>query len=90
MMLAFTFSSGKKLTGCIMHVKERGGEPQLLEDDRLDFKDTKTVLVKNELYVFKEGCPVSAYKIAYFTSTDHLVKITLSTLPRNEYLNLFP
>ena len=44
------------------------------------------VVVNKELYVFKRGNPVSAYKIADFTRSEHLVKTTLSSLPRNEYL----
>ena len=46
------------------------------------------MVVLNELYAFKYGRPVSAYKIADFTSTDHLVT-NLSTLPHREYLKLF-
>ena len=58
------------------------GEAVNYKDESLDFDCTKTVVVSNELYVFREGSPVSAYKIAKFTSTNPLVKTTLSTLPR--------
>ena len=44
-----------------------------IRDDILNFVGTKTVLVKKELYAFKWGNPVSAYKIADFTSLEHLV-----------------
>ena len=50
---------------------------------------TKTVVVMKELYAFKAGSPVSAYKITHVNSTDHLVKTTLSTLPCNDLLNNF-
>ena len=46
-------------------------------------------MVKNELYTFKEGSLVSAYKIADFTTTEHLVKTTLSTLRCNSHLQWF-
>ena len=55
------------------------GEGKTYEDDGLDFTDTRSVVVLNELYAFKYGDHVSAYKIADFTRTDHLVT-TLSTL----------
>ena len=64
------------------------GEAKKLEDDRFDFNYTKTVVVKKDLYAFKEGSPVSAYKIADFTSTDRLV-IILSTLHHEEELQCF-
>ena len=56
------------------------GEVQTFEDRRFDFRDTKTVVVTNELYAFKEGLEVSAYKIANFFSNDHLVITALSSL----------
>ena len=68
-MIAFT-SSGIKLAKCIFLVKF--GEAHKFEDDRLNFMDTKTVVVNKELYAFKDGNPVSAFKfnIAHFNSTD--------------------
>ena len=53
----------------------------MFEDDCLDFTNRKTVLVNKDLYTFKEGKPVSTYKIANFTSSAHLVKTTLAILP---------
>ena len=58
----------------------------MIEDDRFDFYDTCTVVLLNELYAFKEGSPVRAYKIADFTSSENLVKTTLPTLPRHKAL----
>ena len=49
-----------------MQVKEMGGEASKFEDDRLDFTFTKTVIVKLDLYGFRDGSPVKAFKIAYF------------------------
>ena len=85
-MIAFTLPGGK-YAKCILLLKD--GEALRIDDNRLDFSSNKTVVVKKDLYAFKEGSPVSAYKIADFTSTNHLVKTTLSNLPRNEYLCSF-
>ena len=52
-MFVFTFPVSLKLSKCIMLVKGMSGEPQKFQDNRLDFKDTKTVLVKKELFAFK-------------------------------------
>ena len=67
------------------------GEGKTYEDDGLDFTDTRSVVVLNELYAFKYGDHVSAYKISDFTSTDTDHRVTtLSTLRCNdENLRLF-
>ena len=83
-MIAFTFPEGK-LVNSIMLLDCVTGEAVKIENDRFDFRNTKTVVVKKDLYAFKTGSPVSAYKIADFFTKDHLVT-TLSTLPRNERL----
>ena len=62
------------------------GERRMIEDDRFDFNDTRTVVVLNELYAFKYGIPVSGYKIADLTSSKNLVMTTLPTLPRHKAL----
>ena len=67
-MIAFTYPNGK-LANCILLVGEKGREPQKFQDDSLDFNQTKTVLAKKQLYAFKDGNPVTAYKIAAFPST---------------------
>ena len=82
-MIAFTFLVDK-FKKCIMLLDGVTGEPHKFEDDRLDFNNTSTVLVGKELYTFKEDNPVSAYKIANYTSIEHLVKTTLPSLPRNK------
>ena len=87
-MIAFTIPWGIKFNKSIILLDGVTGEAKKFEDDRFNFKGTMTVVVLNELYAFKNGNPVSAYKIADFTSTDHLV-IPLSTLPLNENLQLF-
>ena len=61
----------------------------MIKDRRFGFTDTRTVVVLNELYAFKKGTPMSAYKIADFTSSENLVKTTLPTLPRIAELNSF-
>ena len=83
-MIAFTFPFGK-FKKSIMLLDGVTGEAQMFKDRRFDFKDTLTVVVKNQLYAFKHGSPVSAYKIANFFSNEHQVT-TLPTLPRNEIL----
>ena len=87
-MIAFTFRISNKFKNSIMLLDGVTGEAVKLEDNRLDFTKTETVVVLNELYVFNYGFSVSAYKIADFTSTDRLV-IDLSTLPRSEELDGF-
>ena len=42
--------------------------------------------MNKDLYAFKYGNPVSAYKITDFSSSEHLVKTTLSPLPSDEML----
>ena len=84
----FTFELGNKVN-IVMWLDEASGEAKQLVDQRLDFKDTRTVLVKKALYAFKDGSPVSVYKYTDFTSIENLVKTTLSTLPRNEFLKWF-
>ena len=86
-MIAFTFQE-RRFKKSIFLLNSVTGEAKKFRDDRFDFKATRTVVVKNELYAFKEGCPVSVYKIANFTSNDHLVT-DLSTLPFDEYLRNF-
>ena len=87
-MIAFTCPYGRALTKSIMLLDCVTGEALKLEGHHFDFTNTKTVLVNKELYTFKEGNPVSAYKIAAFTSTDHLVT-TLSKLPLDDKLTIF-
>ena len=84
-MIALTYPNGK-IKKNIMLLDGVNGEVKTFEDERFDFTDTRKVVVKKELYAFKYGCSVSAYKISDFPSTDHLVT-TLSTLPLNERLN---
>jgi len=84
-MIAFTFNMDRKLTKSIMLLDGVSGEAQKFEDDRFDFNNTLTVVVKKDLYAFKDEEDVSAYKIADFSSNDYLVT-TLSTLPYDEYL----
>jgi len=88
-MIAFTFPFGK-LKKSIMLLDGVTGEVRMIKDDRFDFTDTRTEVVKKELYAFKAGSPaMSAYKIADFTSSENLVKTTLPTLPRHEALEEF-
>ena len=72
-MIAFTIPGGKHAKSIML--LNGMTEAQKFEHHSFNFTDTKTVVVKNELYVFKNGHPVTAYKIARhnFTSTDHLV-----------------
>ena len=73
----------------IMLLDEVTGEARKFDDDRLNFRRTKTVVVNKELYAFVEG-RVSSYKIAHYTSsTFKLVKTSLSLLPCNDVLRKF-
>ena len=47
------------------------------------------MLIRKKMYAFKFGSPVSVCKYEDWTRTEHLVKTALSTLPRNEYLQIF-
>ena len=86
-MIAFTYPSGRKFNKSIMLLDGVSGEVRMIEDDRFDFTDTRTVVVGTKLYAFKAGrAAMSAYKIADFTSSENLVKTTLPTLPRHEAL----
>ena len=67
-------------------VDETGGETKLLRDRRLYFCGTKTVFFNKELYVFRVGNPVLAYKITNFISSETLDKTTLPSLPHNDWL----
>ena len=55
----------------------------------MDFKQARTVLVGRDLYAFKFGSPVSAFKYADFIRIERLVKTTLSTLHRSSHLGYF-
>ena len=66
-----------------------GGKVQNFVDDRLDFNRTNTVVMNKDLYAFKDGCPVEAYKIANFISRNYLVKTSLPSLPFNFRLGSF-
>ena len=66
-----------------------GGEVQNLEDDRLDFTGLSTVVVNKDLYAFKYGYPVEAYKMTNFISRNNLVKTSLPSLPFNFRLGAF-
>ena len=59
-MISFTVSGGR-FSKCIFLRDRIAGELQRFEDERMEFKDDFMVLVKKELYTFKEGSPVSAY-----------------------------
>ena len=85
-MIAFTFPlPNSKFAKSIMLLDGVTGEAQQFGHEFFNFTNTRTVVVKNQLYAFKVASPVSAYKIANFFSNDHQV-ITLPTLPCNEYL----
>ena len=87
MMFAFTFPDFYgKFTNSVLLLNELSGEAQQIEDMRLDFKDTKTVLVRKNLYAFKEGFPVYSSKYADFTCIQQLKRTALSTLPRVQHL----
>ena len=64
------------------------GEPQTFDHASLDFSATKTVAVKKDLYAFKDGSPVSAYKISNIPSNDYLVT-PLPSLPNDVKLKEF-
>ena len=87
-MIAFTYPR-KKLVKSIIMLNGITGEAQMFEDESFNFKNTKTVVVKKDLYAVKEGSSMSVYKITKFTSSDNLVRTTLTTLPREKKLSCF-
>ena len=88
-MFAFTFAG--KLSKSILLLNGVTGEAQKFEHDSFNFTDTtSTVVIKKELYVFKYSSPVSAYKIADFTSSKkNLAITTFPSFPHNEKLSFF-
>ena len=71
-MIAFTYPRRKKLVKSIIMLNGITGEAQKFEDESFNFKNTKkTVVVKKDLYAFKEASSMSVYKIANFTSSDN-------------------
>lgn len=67
------------------------GETRRFEDQRFDFEKAISVIVYNELYVFKasKSDPVKVYKYKGFTRAETLVKTTLSNLPHDQALRFF-
>ena len=55
----FTYSGSVKFAHIVMRLDEVTGEGVQVEDQRLDFEDTRSVMVNKDLYVFKDGAPVS-------------------------------
>ena len=56
---SFTYPVGRKFAHIVMRLDEVTGEGMQVEDQRLDFEDTMSVMVNKDLYVFKAGTPVS-------------------------------
>ena len=57
---SFTYPAGPKFKSIVMRLDEVAGEGAQVEDQRLDFEDTRSVMVKKDLFVFAFGAPVSA------------------------------
>ena len=87
-MYAFTFPD-RKFQHTIFQLNPFTRETRKIQDERLNFRGTKTVLVKLELFAFKAGSPITTFKYAEFASTSFLKKNDLATLPCNFYLGLF-
>ena len=60
-----------------------------IENPRLDVEDAKTVLVRKELIVFKEGGPITTYKYTNFDDPATTVKTKLAKLHYDGHLDLF-
>ena len=56
---AFTYPYGAKFNSIVMRLDVVAGEGVEVEDQRFAFKDTMSVMVKKDLYVFAYGAPVS-------------------------------
>ena len=69
-----------------MLLNEATEEGLEIKDQRLDVKDAISIPIKKDLFVIKWGSPVSAFRYSYFTDKELLTKITLGTLPHNDYL----
>lgn len=87
-MFAFTCPFGK-FTNTIILYDRWTGETRQIEDIRLDLKNTKAVVVKSEVFSFKNGSPVSVCKYGQLKDTYLLKKTTLSTLPHMKSLKYF-
>ena len=86
---SFTYPSSAKFKSIVMRFDEVAGEGAQVKDQRLDFKGTRSVMVKKDLYVFQEGAPVSVKKYTDFNDAELLQKTPLATLPRNDHLQDF-
>ena len=76
-MFAFTFYSGNTHVHSIYLLKKGEAQKFTYSYRTLDFDNTKTVVVRDELYAFRAGDILPCYKIADFTSEESLVKTTL-------------
>ena len=92
-LIAFTLDEHPIFTASIFLAKPREAYriTNSSSDFSFDFRDTKTVLVREMLYAFDnhKDNPVSAFKVTNFTSPDYLMKTTLSTLPHCRTLSKF-
>ena len=74
-MYVFTFSYGPKFKNTVIVFDQGTGIARHFDDNRLDFLMTRSVMVKKDLFVYKFGCPVMAYKYSNFTDVEQLVKV---------------
>ena len=81
-----TFPMEAKFARTAFLFDQSTGEVRRFEDEIFDFRATRSVQVKKELFVFKEGSPVTAYKYGNFLDAEQLVKTNLATLPRKDHL----
>ena len=64
-------------------------EARLVENQKLDVEDGKSVVVKKALIVFKEGSPAAAFRYTSIDDPTKTIKKRLPTLPNNSRLQYF-
>ena len=50
--VAFTWNSGTKLNKTVVVLDETTGEPRKIVDERFDFQNSKTVVIRKDIHVF--------------------------------------
>ena len=86
---SYSFPGSGRFTSIVMRFDEVAGDGRQFYHQRLDFEDTRSVMVGRNLHAFKFDGPVKAYKYTEFNNTQLLRKTTLATPPHNGYLKDF-
>ena len=62
-----------------------------IESNKLDLANAKTVVVRKQIFVIKEGNPITGCKISNFDSPENLIKTMVAPLQheRDEHIEQF-